>query len=206
MEILAGKTVTLSANVNGQIASMTYELPEDLTSYDSPQLQIPDTNAYLDIYSYPDSDNISVRIFAQGMDTVISVEWIKLELGAVATAYEEPDPATELMRCQRYYCKGRFAFKMSDVYYSKDFAIIPMVRFPTDMRITPTVVIHSDAGTLNTLSVWADRSDSTTYTTCVARTLNSEGFNALGAIAGNFSEADPTYLLGYFTASAEIGI
>jgi hypothetical protein len=36
-------------------------------------------------------------------DDYIEFEWIKLEEGSVATAYQIPDPATELARCQRYF-------------------------------------------------------------------------------------------------------
>ena len=33
----------------------------------------------------------------------ILIEWVKLENGIIATPFVPPDPATELLRCQRYY-------------------------------------------------------------------------------------------------------
>ena len=33
----------------------------------------------------------------------ITLNWVKLELGSVATPFVPPDPATELTKCQRYY-------------------------------------------------------------------------------------------------------
>ena len=32
----------------------------------------------------------------------VKVKWVKLELGAVATPYVDPDPSLELLKCQRY--------------------------------------------------------------------------------------------------------
>ena len=33
----------------------------------------------------------------------IDIEWVKLELGTIATLFTPPDPSTELVKCQRYY-------------------------------------------------------------------------------------------------------
>ena len=35
--------------------------------------------------------------------TTLTTEWAKLELGSVATPFVPPDPAAELLRCQRYF-------------------------------------------------------------------------------------------------------
>ncbi len=35
-----------------------------------------------------------------------NVEWVKLEIGSVATPFIPPNPAMELMKCQRYYWKS----------------------------------------------------------------------------------------------------
>lgn len=50
--------------------------------------------------------NKYVRIYrASTTNQYYSIRWIKLEEGDVATPYEIPDPATELLKCQRYYVK-----------------------------------------------------------------------------------------------------
>ena len=36
----------------------------------------------------------------------LSVKWIKLELGNISTPFIPPNPATELLKCQRYGCAG----------------------------------------------------------------------------------------------------
>lgn len=46
----------------------------------------------------------AIQFFNRSSDAVLrGLEWVKLELGSVATPFAPPDPATELARCQRYY-------------------------------------------------------------------------------------------------------
>lgn len=196
-----GKYLTFSAMINGgTVLKCTGMVPVDIESgYTIAKASLSDSiNIRL---QYHDGLGEHVLCVIEGATTV---KWAKLELGTKATVFVPPDPATELMKCQRYFCKGKFAFKMSNAYYSRDFAIIPMVRFPVDMRVDPTVIIYSHAGTPNTLSVWSDQLDSTMYNTCVARTLSTEGFASLGVTDGSFSETDPGFYLGYYTASADL--
>jgi hypothetical protein len=46
-------------------------------------------------------DNTTRTITIAGENAII--KWVKLELGTVATPYVDPDPALELVKCQRYY-------------------------------------------------------------------------------------------------------
>lgn len=53
-----------------------------------------------------DTKTISVQFTINagaGTSDTLKVHWAKLELGANATRYYPPDPATELAKCQRYY-------------------------------------------------------------------------------------------------------
>lgn len=45
----------------------------------------------------------SSLLFSFGGDGTVKPYWAKLELGSIATPFCPPDPATELMKCQRYY-------------------------------------------------------------------------------------------------------
>lgn len=45
----------------------------------------------------------SSLLFAFGGDGTVKPYWAKLELGSAATPFFPPDPAAELMKCQRYY-------------------------------------------------------------------------------------------------------
>lgn len=38
-----------------------------------------------------------------GVGDSVKLSWVKLELGSAATPFVPPDPATELLRCQRYF-------------------------------------------------------------------------------------------------------
>lgn len=47
----------------------------------------------------------AIHIFHTGGNSVssIKIKWVKLEYGSTATQFTPPDPATELLKCQRYY-------------------------------------------------------------------------------------------------------
>lgn len=66
----------------------------------------------------------------------INVEYIKLEQGSVATTFIAPNPAVELIKCQRYYFKRYYFY----VFYSgsESFTYIFSDTIPS-MRIKPTV-------------------------------------------------------------------
>ena len=60
------------------------------------------------------------------IDDWVEIAWAKLELGSIATPFIPPDPATELVKCQRYY----------QIYTSGD---INPVELRPNMRIVPTI-------------------------------------------------------------------
>lgn len=79
----------------------------------------------------------------------ITIEWVKLELGSIATPFCPPDPATELIRCQRYYdVVGSWHTRAFDSIYD---ITIP---FKVTKRITPTVTFTSPNGTEGTIGYW----------------------------------------------------
>lgn len=73
----------------------------------------------------------------------VKLEWIKLEPGSDATPFCPPDPATELLKCQRYYQRfqGNTVHAGSGFITSSKAAII-CAPLSTSMRIRPTVTIH----------------------------------------------------------------
>ena len=64
----------------------------DLNEFKSLTFQIPD-----DITS-----DTKIRVILQTRGEC-NLNWAKLELGTIATPFVPPDPATELLKCQRYY-------------------------------------------------------------------------------------------------------
>ena len=102
---LSGKTLTFSACINGSVYSCSNTLPSS----------VPSSISYW-AYSRLDGEistpnnsipHIRMQIHS-GMllcvlNNVSGCEWAKLEIGSTATPYSPPDPATELIKCQRYY-------------------------------------------------------------------------------------------------------
>lgn len=97
---LFGKTVTISADIDGERKSVTTTVPTLVNKTDGgwvdsdKQVMFAVTNL--------GGTLTSVVIFSY-TTTPIVVSNVKLELGANATRYYPPDPATELAKCQRYY-------------------------------------------------------------------------------------------------------
>ena len=79
---------------------------------------------------------LGFRIDNSSNDDIIIYD-VKLELGSVATPFVPPDPASELLKCQRYYqlYDGRFA---SGFAYDSNTLIFSMT-YVTEMRTKPTV-------------------------------------------------------------------
>ena len=84
----------------------------------------------------------------------IKIEWAKCEMGAAPTPFTPPDPATELLKCQRYYQRlGGQMLHVGTGYANaagtESFAFMAFCPLPTTMRtMTPTVNIHGQ------LHVW----------------------------------------------------
>ena len=78
-------------------------------------------------------------------DDTRKIEWVKLEIGQVATQFVPPDPATELLKCQRYY------FALNGPNEKVDNAIMGIACnanwlplgyiFKTEMHRTPDITI-----------------------------------------------------------------
>lgn len=88
-EFLNGKTVTMSALTNHGFVSGTLKVASEGHEY----------------FAVNDSVQLYHRGNAYGVYPVKEtiVYWMKLEIGSLATPFVPPDPATELMKCQRYY-------------------------------------------------------------------------------------------------------
>lgn len=74
--------------------------------------------------------------FVLTANSSITLKWVKLEQGSVATSFVAPNPADELIKCQRYYFNRYYFY----VFYSgsASFTYIFSDTIPS-MRIKPTV-------------------------------------------------------------------
>lgn len=99
-EHLLDKTVTLSAKVNGTVYSKAFTITLTDDAIDSIELSIPD--GYMDFYKQSNQDAIQVRyIMETTPETVVTFEWVKLELGSVATAFFPPNKEVEKLKCEK---------------------------------------------------------------------------------------------------------
>lgn len=108
-------------------------------------LSSPSNNLFITspgVYSITLSDITEFNMFLDP-NTSVTIEWTKLEKGSIATPFVAPNPAEELIKCQRYYVKtvGELrAFSNAGTSFGVT------VNLPTTMRTKPTIStnnIHS---------------------------------------------------------------
>ena len=122
-----------------------------------------------------------------------TLNWAKLERGKTATTFIQPDPATELMKCRRYYrtmCRGTLAVAVDAT------SVAFVDSFDVPMRIDPTAKILSPV-VLNYSNGWLDQPDvtkmsivSTNLTKMGVCYIHISGFNVTAggtAFTANFS-------------------
>ena len=64
-----------------------------------------------------------------------TLKWVKLEKGTVATLFIEPDRATEMLKCQRFFQR---TYLMATFYGVQDQTYRIPINIPVNMRIEPT--------------------------------------------------------------------
>ncbi len=71
----------------------------------------------------------------------IRLYYSKLELGSIATPFVPPEPATELIKCRRYYqtLNGQFRYYNGNTQHVATFTL----RYNVSMRVTPTIIDKS---------------------------------------------------------------
>jgi len=117
----------------------------------------------------------------------VEFEWIKLEEGSVATPWVVPDPAIELVRCQRYYrtagmgAEGKF-IEATVVQLRGDWS-------SNQMRTTPTVSLLTSTPLLLEIGVAARVGSGSSIT---ASSLTAYGFDyvQIGGFSGATVGAD----------------
>lgn len=107
---LVGKILTFSGRINGVDFSQTITTPipskDSTTMFYNKNIIVGQLTTNLQLTKYrPSSANDSILqvtyTIANADNTVVN--WWKLEIGSVATAFSPPSIAEELPKCQRYY-------------------------------------------------------------------------------------------------------
>ena len=102
--------------------------------------------------------------------TSITLKWVKLEQGKVATAYIVPNPADELLKCYRYKYIGKAVLRgrctASQIFgFTKD--------LPTKLRTKPTTTFKSkNSYNVNTVDVTLAEQNNAVYLAGTAENTN----------------------------------
>ena len=146
------KSMTLSAKIDGKVLSGTIIR----NNAEQEVFNAGNSSDRFVISSYTNNGNKYILTQFYGSKTY-NIEWVKMEYGSTATPFIPPDPATELMKCRRYYrtmCRGTLAVAV-------DAASVAFVdSFDVPMRIDPTAKILSPV-VLNYSNGWLDQPDVT---------------------------------------------
>lgn len=111
---LAGRTVTLSAYIpesTGRSRIILGWLADSVWSWQGTDTTNTPRTGLLEVTAAISSNASKITFRIDGVDSRYGdvegnytvVEWAKLEIGGKATPFIAPDPATELLKCQRYY-------------------------------------------------------------------------------------------------------
>jgi len=147
--------------------------------------------------------------------SVLDVWGVQLEAGSVATPFTTASGsiAGELALCQRYYQKSYSMGDFPGSYFVGPFSLAIIQanvpdgvyynhqRLLTRMRVAPTVVIYSAAGTLNKMTTVSggDLANNSALTNSVSEV----GFGVVNNSGGALTFSSGGYLFNY-TASAEL--
>lgn len=150
-EALQGKTVTVSARVRSNTSAAYLEMYDGVGATTDAHTggggwEILTVTRSISASATADT-RPSVKTNSSLSDgNYVEIDWIKLEVGPVATKWVVPDPAIELSRCERYYQ----VMKVNN-HFVVARAINPTTAFAmmflrTTMRVAPSVSLPS-AGT-----------------------------------------------------------
>jgi len=135
-----------------------------------------------------------------GIDSILSntannffLTGVQLEVGPVATEFEQEDISTTLAKCQRYFQGNGRLIQTGDgvIGYLQASSLLPV-----EMRATPTAVIRDNAGNIGKVSGDATNNIAGT-TTGLSTTLVSAGAN-------NVVIGTNVFMSVHFTLDAEI--
>ena len=82
--------------------------------------------------------NFSIRSYG-GTTWDVKASWAKFEYGEVATPFVPPNPALELLKCQRYYqvLRGSYLPPIT----SQKYGAIWLINLAVEMRVNPTIIL-----------------------------------------------------------------
>ena len=152
---LFGKTLTLSMKVTAisgsnfqlrataanasYLNSLNITTPAYITSIGTYSITFDFDASSMNNYS---RFNVGVYAFAGGAGEYIEIEYIKLEVGSVATPFSPKPYVQEFNDCLRYF--QRYRGNIPAIAASSKTELYPEISCPTKLRVVPTVTIVTD--------------------------------------------------------------
>lgn len=117
----------------------------------------------------------------------VTIKWVKLEQGSVATEFVAPIKADELTRCQRYYEKpevliGRIIINTSQNFntsYTSKYYRILNGSFKVEKRVVPTITIKGALSNINGGAIGASASEFKSDTKALRQCTMSSAINVV---------------------------
>ena len=135
-EALLGQTMTISVNLGGRIYTQEVVIPTSAGS--TKALSIA---SKMDVFLYHNGSNRLAFNIRLNNGVNVTVKRVKLELGSCPTLFVPPNPAEELLKCQRYYEKVytpicRCVFMNGNVFGGAEFKV--------EKRVIPTITVTAN--------------------------------------------------------------
>ena len=122
--LVLGEKYTLSVNLDGITYIINFNATEEFKNHSFGN------------YKYTIYTSISgIIIQLNGGYDQVNIQWVKLEYGSTVTAFIPPNPATELVKCQRFYKEIVGSFKIMGMNSDILFSTIGSIE---NMRVIPT--------------------------------------------------------------------
>ncbi len=140
---LLGKTITISCKLKDDSKIYTKEVVIPTSAGSTKALNIHYYQNNLDVFLYHNGSNrlaFNIRINEADLYKTIIFEWVKLELGSCFTPFVPPNPAEELIKCQRYYERSD---TICGLIFTGDKAFAGS-QFKVEKRLIPTVKVTAN--------------------------------------------------------------
>ncbi len=135
-EALLGQTMTISVNLGGKIYTQEVVIPTSAGS--TKALSIANK---MDVFLYHNGSNRLAFNIRLNNGVNITIKRVKLEVSSCFTPFVPPNPAEELLKCQRYYEKVHTPICRC-VFYNGD--VFGGAEFKVEKRVIPTVTVTAN--------------------------------------------------------------
>ena len=154
-KMYGGKLLTLSCKVDGVISSFSTSLTKGDSSYTAIKKSNNEIVGYLYIQWVNNSSNTFKVWFNVSKGKSYTIDYVKLEVGEVATPFSPRPYAEELQMCQRYYQKIQYKSGTYGGFINFGFLRTDGLRIQTfypllaELRTTPTLRINGTLQVVN---------------------------------------------------------